>query len=91
MDSKELTETIANLVDYNCEGCILPKTISCTHPCAQEYYVAKKIMARLAENCWLKTDPCINCPDKVTDAYGLFCILTCGKDLTQRKPIEVKE
>lgn len=37
---EEIREGMAIRLDYNCEGCTLPDTISCTHPCKQQYMIA---------------------------------------------------
>lgn len=65
MKSESLKEKIANILDYNCEGCVLPKTISCVHPCVQQYCYADQILNIVDEYYG-------RCYNKDGDRYGRY-------------------
>jgi len=44
---RTIREGIANRVGYECVGCTLWKTVSCSHPCNQEYFVTDKVLESL--------------------------------------------
>lgn len=44
---EDIREGMATRLDYNCEGCTLPETFACVHPCEQQYMVADELIKYL--------------------------------------------